>query len=52
MNENLVAGLGIAALIVGVLASWIRDDHRDRPYHREAQERAARREKGWYSKLD
>jgi hypothetical protein len=52
MNETLIAGLGIAALIVGVLALWIRDDHRERPYLRDAQERAARREKEWYSKID
>jgi hypothetical protein len=52
MNETLISGLGIVALMLGVLALWIRDDHRDRPYHKDAQERAARREKEWYSKLD
>ena len=52
MNQTLISGLGIVAMILGVLALWIRDDHRDRPYHKDAQERAARREKEWYSKLD
>ena len=50
MNEHLI-GLVIVVLMIGILASWIRDDHQDRPYHRDAQDRAARK-KDWHSKLE